>query len=59
MCLATAYKGKESEQPILQEIAHVRLEDDRVEMENLFGEKKVVQGKLQEIDFMNSKLFIK
>jgi len=30
MCLAAAYRGTESDQPILQEIAHVRIDGNRV-----------------------------
>ena len=59
MCLAAAYKDIQSEEPILQEIARVIIEGDRLELENLFGEKKVVEGKIHEIDFMNSRLYIK
>lgn len=58
MCLAAAYRGTESDQPILQEIAHVRIDGNRVELETLFGERQVLQGKIHEIDFMNSKLII-
>ena len=58
MCLAAAYRGNESEQPILQEIAHVTIDGNRVELETLFGDRKVLQGKIYEIDFMNSKLII-
>ena len=59
MCLAAAYKDIQSEEPILQEVARVIIEGDRLELENLFGEKKVVKGKIHEIDFMNSRLYIK
>lgn len=58
MCLAAAYRGTESDQPILQEIAHVRIDGNRVELKTLFGERKVLQGKIHEIDFMSSKLII-
>lgn len=58
MCLATAYWGMESDQPILEDIAHVRLHGDMVELETLLGERKVVQGKVQEIDFVDSKILI-
>ena len=58
MCLAAAYIGTESDQPILQEIARLRIDGDTIEMETLFGEGKVLQGKLAEIDFMNSKVVI-
>lgn len=58
MCLAAAYEGMESEQPILQDIAHVKLNGDVVELETLLGEKKILQGKVREIDFVNSKIVI-
>ena len=58
MCLAAAYQSMESDQSILQEIAHVRIDGSRIELETLFGDRKVLQGKINEIDFMNSKLII-
>ena len=58
MCLAVAYHGTESEEPILREIAHIRLDRETIEMENLFGESKTVKGKIREIDFMSSKVII-
>ena len=58
MCLAAAYQSRENDQPILQEIAHVRIDGNRVELETLFGDRKVLQGKIHEIDFVNSKLII-
>ena len=58
MCLATAYRDAESDQPILQEIARVKIDGNRVELESLFGDNMVVQGKITEIDFMDSKIII-
>ncbi len=58
MCLAAAYRSTESDQPILQEIAHVRIDGNELELETLFGDRKVLQGRIHEIDFMNSKLII-
>ena len=58
MCLAAAYQSVEGDQPVLQKIAHVRINGNRVELETLLGEKKVLQGKIREIDFVNSKLII-
>ncbi len=58
MCLAAAYQSRESDQPILQEVAHVRIDGNRVELETLFGDRKVLQGEIREIDFVNSKLII-
>ena len=58
MCLAAAYQSMESDQPVLQEIAHVRIDGNELELETLFGDRKVLQGRIHEIDFMNSKLII-
>lgn len=58
MCLATAFQGAESDQPLLQEIARLYINDDKIEMETLFGERKVLQGRLTEIDFMSSRVII-
>ncbi len=58
MCLAAAYQGAESDQPILKEVARITIDGDAIELETLFGEKRVLQGKLTEIDFMKSKVII-
>ena len=58
MCLAKAFINNSSKQPILEDIAHVRVEGDRVELETLFGEEKVISGSLVEIDFSTSKILL-
>ena len=58
MCLAAAYQSVESDQPVLQKIAHVRINGNRIELETLFGDREVLQGEIREIDFVNSKLII-
>ncbi len=58
MCLAKAYLNKWNDEPVLQDIAHMRLHDERVELETLFGEKKMVLGKLVEVDFAASKILL-
>ena len=58
MCLATAYLNKESEEPILRDIAHMRFNGDSVEMETLFGEEKVIIGRVLEVDFSTSKIIL-
>ena len=58
MCLATAYLNKGSEEPILRDIAHVRFHGDSVEMETLFGEERVIPGRVLEIDFSTSKIIL-
>jgi predicted RNA-binding protein len=58
MCLATAYVSKGGEEPILRDIAHMRLGGECVEMETLFGEGKVVPGRVLEVDFYTSKIIL-
>jgi predicted RNA-binding protein len=58
MCLAAAYQGHDSDQPILREIARISLANGMIELETLFGERKAIQGKVTEIDFMNSRVTI-
>jgi len=58
MCLAKAYLNKSADTPILQDIARMRLLDDRVELETLFGEEKVIPGRVVEIDFSTSKIVL-
>ena len=58
MCLASAYMGIESETPVLQEIARLRIDDDTIEMETLFGEGTAIKGRLVEVDFTNSRVVI-
>lgn len=58
MCLAKAYFNNRDSEPVLQDIAHIRLHDDSVEMETLFGEGKIVPGRVIEIDFSTSKIFL-
>ena len=45
MCMAKLYEAKEGDKPILEDIARMVIADRRVEVETLFGEKKVFQGK--------------
>jgi len=58
MCLAKAYVNKESGEPIMQEISHMKFDGERIEMETLFGEAKVITGKVREIDFLASKVIL-
>ena len=56
MCMAKLYEAKESDKPILEDIARLTIVDRRVEVETLFGEKKVFQGKVRQIDFLKSQI---
>ena len=49
---------RDSDEPILQDIACVRFNGDSVEMETLFGEGKVIPGRLLEVDFSTSEIIL-
>jgi predicted RNA-binding protein len=54
--MAKLYDVKEGDKPILEDIACLTIADRRIEVETLFGEKKVFQGKVQHIDFLKSQI---
>ena len=58
MCLAKAYLDKWGNEPVLQDIASMRLHRERVELETLFGEEKVISGRVVEIDFSTSRILL-
>jgi len=56
MCMAKLYEAKEGDKPILEDIARMIIADRRIEVETLFGEKRVFQGKVRQIDFLKSQI---
>jgi len=56
MCMAKLYEAKEGDKPIVEDIARMTIADRRIEVETLFGEKKVFQGKVRQIDFLKSQI---
>ena len=58
MCLAKAYTNREMIEPILEDISHMDLDGKNIRMETMFGEEKVIQGKILEVDFENSKVIV-
>lgn len=58
MCLAKVYQDMESNEPILKDLAHIIIDGNRLKLETLFGERKVILGKVREIDFMKSRVVI-
>jgi predicted RNA-binding protein len=58
VCLAKAYLNKWNGEPVLQDIAHMRLQDGRVELETLLGEEKVIPGVVVEVDFAASRILL-
>ena len=58
MCLARAYVDSTQDEPIMESIARMRVLGDRVELETLFGEQRVVPGKVLEVDFATSYILL-
>ena len=58
MCLAKAYLNRLGDEPVLQDIAHMRLCDGQVELETLLGEEKTITGKVVEVDFTASSVLL-
>ena len=56
MCMAKLYETVEGDKPVVEDIAYMTIDGDRVEVETLFGEKKVLQGKVRQIDFLKSRV---
>jgi predicted RNA-binding protein len=54
--MAKLYEAKEGDKPILEDIARITFADRQVEVETLFGEKRVFQGKVRQIDFLKSQI---
>ncbi|MFP3975361.1 MAG: CooT family nickel-binding protein [Dehalococcoidia bacterium] len=58
MCLARAYFGEDEASPVLEDVARLTIEGDKLRLTSLFGEEKEVHGKIKEIDFMNSRVVL-
>jgi len=58
MCMAKLYEAEEGDKPILEDIARLTIADRQVEVETLFGERKVFQGKVRQIDFLKSQIHL-
>jgi len=54
--MAKLYEAKEGDKPIVENVARLTIADRRVEVETLFGEKRVFQGKVRQIDFLKSQI---
>ena len=56
MCMAKLYEATEGDKPILEDIALMIIDGRRVQVETLFGEKRVFRGKVRQIDFLKSQI---
>jgi predicted RNA-binding protein len=56
MCLAKIYEATKDDKPILEDIAYMTIDGDRVEVQTLFGERRIFQGKVRQVDFLKSRV---
>jgi len=54
--MAKLYEAKQGDKPIMEDIARLSIADRQVEVETLFGERKVFQGRVRRIDFLKSQI---
>ena len=57
MCLAKVYM-KEITEPILEAVIHMQLDDDGVRVQTMFGEEKVIPGRVLEVNFEESRVIV-
>ena len=58
MCLAKAYPSTERNRSFLENITYMKLDGDCIQIETMFGEETVIQGRVLEVDFENSKVVV-
>ena len=58
MCLANIYRRGNGSKLIIKDIAYLKVDGEQIEMENLAGESKSLRARINEIDFMNSDVFV-
>ncbi len=60
MCMASVWIRKDTgEEKLLEEVAVIRSRGGKLILSTLLGEEKSVKAKIEEIDFMNSKVLLK
>lgn len=58
MCLAKAYPYTGMSEPIFENITHIELDGQRIRMQTMFGEEKIIPGRVLEVDFENSRVIV-
>ena len=58
MCLANAYPNSRRSEPFLENIMRMKLDGKRIRMETMFGEEKLIPGRVLEVDFENSRVIV-
>lgn len=57
MCLAKLYPPG-AQQPVMENIAQISIENGKVVAETLFGEKQIFEGVIQMINFAESRIHL-
>ena len=57
MCLAKAYIDEKKE-PIMEDIALVKLTGDKLQLSTLFGEQKEISASVKTIDFQSGSIVL-
>ncbi len=59
MCLANVYRRSgNAQEELLQEVALIRVDGERLLLRTLFGDERVITGRIKELDFVNSTVLI-
>ena len=59
MCLSKAYVDRNGKRELLmEEIASVKIEDEKLLLSTLFGEQKEIGANIREIDFLTHSIFL-
>jgi len=58
MCLANIYQSGRAGKVLVESVAYLRINGNRIVVENLKGETNVMQAKIKEIDFVNSDIIV-
>ena len=59
MCLSRVYVDKEDKEELLmEEIASLRIEGEKLLFKTLFGEEKEIEANIEQIDFMTHSIFL-
>jgi predicted RNA-binding protein len=58
MCLAKAFPSTQRDRSFLENITYMKLDGDHIQIETMFGEETVIQGRVLEVDFENSRVIV-
>jgi len=51
-------EGEDEEELVLEEVATLRVDGDRLLLETIFGEQKSLAARIERIDFLNSRIVL-